>query len=95
VSGILPSAIRGDAEYDAHAVAHGRTHAHRGEYERRRAWYYASKGVVEAHNADPEQTYTLALNHLADWSHDEYRALSKVCSVAIAYLPFTCMQRNC
>lgn len=76
--GILPAKCHGDAEYDAHAAVHGRTHAHRAEYERRRVAFYSSKARVAAHNADAARTFDMVINRFADWTREELTALTTV-----------------
>jgi Cathepsin propeptide inhibitor domain (I29) len=79
--GILPHKHAGsDAAYDAHAHVHGRTHAHRQEYKTRKAQFYASKAVIEEHNAQAGRTYDQGMNQFADWLGHEYHALVKVCA---------------
>ena len=74
----MPGCHGSDAEYDAHAHASGRWHAHAAEYHTRRAQYHASKRAIAEHNGQTKRTYDQALNHFADWSAEEWRALVHV-----------------
>ena len=77
-SGILPRKVGGDAEYDAHCNAYGRAHAHRAEYESRRAHFAANRDFIAAHNSGAAAGFLLGMNHLGDWSDKEWHALKQV-----------------
>jgi len=44
------------------------------EYELRKSLFEKSLAVVRQHNSDPSQTYKRGINHLSDWTSEEFRA---------------------
>ena len=73
LSAALPNPHAGaSAAYDAwlHAAPHRRTRSP-AEYAARAAAFEGAAARVAAHNAKPGVSYTLALNHLADWMPHE------------------------
>lgn len=66
--------ITGDREYDLHSLQHGRKHSSPAEYHTRLGYFTTNKLMVETHNENSDNTYTLGLNKFADWSEDEFRS---------------------
>lgn len=69
----LPNRHSGHALYDEHlhsvtssGLMRARRTRTRAEYRRRAAAFEASLRLVEAHNSEPDSSYKLAINHLAD-----------------------------
>jgi len=45
------------------------------EFEMRMENFLRNEAEIIAHEQDTEATYTLAHNHMSDWTHDEYKAI--------------------
>ena len=58
----------GDDLYSHHIMEHGHRHASPEEYQARRAVFHANRRHVEATNAQQSSSYSVELNHFADWS---------------------------
>ncbi|KAK9812379.1 hypothetical protein WJX73_006336 [Symbiochloris irregularis] len=69
-----PNAHWGDAEYDAFVHRHGRRHRSEEEYQGRAQVFMDNQRMIEQHNAG-NHSYKLELNHFADWTREEYRAV--------------------
>lgn len=65
-----------DATYDAFAAEHGRVHASDAEYVHRLGVFRSNVQLIEAHNARPVKSHTLAANRFTDWT--EVRSLHAV-----------------
>ena len=83
---LMPNVHWGHAAYDAFVHRHGRRHGSAREYRDRLTHFSASKRFVEnwiavdgnaasAAKASATKRHRVALNHLADWSREEYRGL--------------------
>jgi len=53
----------------------GKSYGTRAEYEHRLSIFTKTIADIESHNADTNETHKLGLNHMSDWSHDEYKVL--------------------
>lgn len=70
------SFLEGASEYDAwRAVYRAAKEYDPVPYEVRLEHFLSRKAAVEAHNAQVGMPWTEKLNHLADWTPDEYKAL--------------------
>lgn len=79
VHGVVPVRHHGlDAEYDSHARLFGRSHAHCRDYYQRRAHFHRNKALIQSHNTDDGRGFTLEMNHLGDWSDEEYQVMLQV-----------------
>ncbi|GAB4814889.1 hypothetical protein N2152v2_001935 [Parachlorella kessleri] len=67
----------GDQEYDSFLSAHGKGRALRSltEYRMRAEVYRSNAALIAAHNAAPNQTYSMAMNRFGDWTREEVLAL--------------------
>lgn len=72
---LMPNVHWGEAAYDAFVHRHGRRHSSREEYRTRHGHYAKSARFVANFPKDGSRTHTVALNHLADWSREEYLSL--------------------
>jgi cathepsin L len=77
---LLPGANVGtagsrNAAYDAFAAEHGRVHGSPEEYARRLGIYRANVEFISRHNAQNSKSHTLAVNHFADWSEEEFLSI--------------------
>jgi len=63
-----------DYEYMKYISEYGKQYATRSEFDLRAGIFKENLKAIEEHNASG-QTHQLGLNHLSDWTHDEYKQL--------------------
>ena len=57
-----------DSAYALFSAVHGRRHESGADFRGRLGAFQRSVGLIAAHNAAPNKSYTLAVNKFADWS---------------------------
>jgi len=64
-------------EYDfmRYISEYGKSYGTKAEYNFRLGLFSEEAAKIEAHNAKGTETHTLGLNHMSDWTEDEYRRL--------------------
>jgi hypothetical protein len=55
-----------DYEFMAYITEYGKFYATKEEYKFRAGIFKESLNTIKTHNANPEETHTLGLNHLSD-----------------------------
>ena len=65
----------GSYTFEAYVAAYGKTYDSAADRSRREAIFYENLALINAHNADPTKSYTMNINHMADWSRSEFKAL--------------------
>merc|ERR1719183_1144207 len=64
-----------ETEFQAYTAKHGKSYGTKEEYKFRLGIYARSKKVVEKYNSQNVDGAALGLNHMADWTEDEYKKL--------------------
>lgn len=62
--------------FEDYATAFGKTYATPAERESREAIFARNLAVIKAHNANPDKLFVMAVNHMADMTDEEFRAVS-------------------
>merc|ERR1712166_724166 len=62
-------------EFEVFANTHGKSYSTAEEHSLRRSIFQANLEKIAAHNADPQWTYTLAVNKFADLTSSEFAAI--------------------
>jgi cathepsin L len=65
----------GDYKFMEFITEHGKSYGTRAEFDFRAALFKENMEFVEKHNADKNETHTVELNEMADWTHEEYTRL--------------------
>lgn len=65
-----------DYAYFAYVSEYGKSYGTVAEFMFRSAEFRKSKEFVDAHNADPSNTWEVELNHFADRTYDEMKAMN-------------------
>lgn len=61
-------AVGDDSAYALFSAVHGRTHESHADFSVRLGAFRSSLGLIAAHNAKADKSYTLAINKFADWT---------------------------
>ena len=64
-----------DIDFLRHLAKYGKSYGTVEEYSLRAEIFQENLEKIRQRNLDPENTYTLGVNHLADWTEEEYRGL--------------------
>ena len=64
-----------EMEYNKFLSTYGRDVAGKEEYSYRLSIFAENYKRIQAHNEQEGNSFTLAINHMADWSHSEYKQL--------------------
>lgn len=64
-----------DERYLGHISKYGLSYATREEYEFRKGVFDANMDKIEAHNSDPNSTFSMGENHMTDWTDAEFNQL--------------------
>ena len=64
-----------DYEFIRYVAEHGKSYGTRAEFEFRNAQFAETLKKIEALNADPENKSVTGINHMSDWTHEEYKRL--------------------
>lgn len=76
VAAELVAARSNSREWNLFKRRYGKSYRSPAEEARRFANFLATKQKIERHNAAPNRTHTLSLNHLADLSKEEFARLN-------------------
>merc|ERR1719424_262645 len=68
--------IHAERAWFNHVDQEGLSYGTKEEYEFRMAIFMDTYAVVEAHNANPNKTHTLATNFMSTWTADERKRLN-------------------
>lgn len=60
-------------EFHDFMAAHGKGYDNHEEYNGRMSNYHTNAAYINAHNAKDESSFTMRVNHMADWSDDEFK----------------------
>jgi len=63
------------SSWDSFKSTHGKVYASAEEESYRQAVYMVNEAKINAHNDDNTQTYTMAVNHMSDLTHEEYKSM--------------------
>ena len=64
-----------DIDFVRHLAKYGKSYGTVEEYSQRAGIFRDNLEKIRQGNLDPESTFTLGVNHLADWTEEEYRGL--------------------
>jgi len=64
-----------DFEFMRYVTEYGKVYATKAEFELRSALFKETLAHIEDHNAKGTETHSLGINHMTDWTEQEYRAL--------------------
>merc|ERR1719476_328825 len=64
-----------DFEFIRYVSEYGKSYGTRSEFEFRNAQFKETLAKIEAHNSSNDATHTVGINHMADWTHEEYKRL--------------------
>jgi hypothetical protein len=64
-----------DYQFMAYVTEQGKTYATKAEFEFRGNLFKETLAHIEESNANPENTHTLAVNNMSDWTETEYKKL--------------------
>merc|ERR1711924_260431 len=64
-----------DYEFMKYITEYGKHFATKAEYEFRAAPFKENLAHIEAHNAKGTESHTLGINHMMEWTEEEYRKL--------------------
>jgi cathepsin L len=71
-SGLMTSQ---DYEFMRYVSEYGKTYGTKAEFEFRSALFKKELAHIEEQNASGENTHTLGVNHMTDWTDEEYNKL--------------------
>jgi len=64
-----------DHEFIRYVSQYGKSYGTRSEFEFRNAQFKEKLAKIADHNSMNEETHTVGLNYMADWTHEEYKKL--------------------
>lgn len=64
-----------DHEFIRYVAKYGKSYGTRSEFEFRNAQFKEKLAFMAEHNSKNGSTHTVAVNHMSDWTQDEYRRL--------------------
>jgi len=64
-----------EQEYLTYISKHGKSYATKEEYQFRLEQFRTNFAIVEKHNSENADDHVLGLNHMSDWTNDEYKQL--------------------
>jgi len=73
ISNTLQDNLQVEGEFDNYVKTHGKKYVSSDEYAYRASVYADTVAEVTAHNADPTNTYTKAINDFADMTDEEFQ----------------------
>ena len=66
---------RQDQQFSSFVSRYSRNYQSQQEYQMRRAIFEDSLRLIDRENANPNNTFKLAVNKFADWTPEEFRSL--------------------
>ena len=64
-----------DKDFVDYMTKHGKSYGTKEEYEMRQAIFQEKKAYVEMYNSQNSDGSKVALNHMADWTQEEYQKI--------------------
>jgi len=64
-----------DYEFMRYVTEYGKSYGTKSEFEFRSATFKDTLAHIEEHNSKNGETHTLGLNHMSDWTEEEYKKL--------------------
>jgi cathepsin L len=64
-----------DYQFMQYVSEYGKSYGTKAEFEFRSNIFKQNLEIIAEHNAKPDETHTLGINHTMDWTHEEYKKL--------------------